>query len=339
MPSSILRFRDRVPWTALRLLTVAVLAWAASAVYALFLNPEIAFFKHCARVKHCWAEKLDREYGHKIVVFGGSSCGVSIDGERMLERHGLPTVNLGMGAGMGAEVLTRYALLEVHQGDTLIMVLEPDLLTRSTEPTALGAQFSLAIGKPGLLKSSPSFTWLPTLLSLRPGGYHFFTLIGKMARGGPLYRYHFNDIHASGWQEITIKRDLTGPPVRGPALSPDARQLLGWLRSWCVANKVRLAYSLPWGYSPRDNVQQFEAENLDFLLQISRFLPVLKDPALGADTRREQFADTEWHLTPDAAALRTDALAREIEEWSVWTTEELQQMASQRNRSDGTKTR
>ena len=103
MPSFILLSRDQVPWVALRLLTVAVLAWASSAAYALYLNPEIAFFKHGARLKHAWAEKLNREYTRKVVVFGGSSCGVSIDGERMLDHHGLPTVNMGLGAGMGAD--------------------------------------------------------------------------------------------------------------------------------------------------------------------------------------------------------------------------------------------
>ena len=61
-------------------------------------------------------------------------------------------------------------------------------------------------------------------------------------------------------------------------------------------------------------------------------LPVLKDPALGANTNLEQFADTEWHLTPEAAALRTDALAQQIKEWDLWTTNELEKLATQKDR-------
>ncbi len=332
MPSFTLPFRNQVPWVTLRLLTAAVLTWIGSALYALYLNQEIAFFKQDARLKHAWAEKLDREYGRKIVVFGGSSCGVSIDGERMLEHHGLPTVNMGLGAGMGAEVLTRYALLEVREGDTLIAALEPGLLTGAVDPTALGVQFSLAVGEPELLTRSRSFSWHSTLLDLRPGGYHFFTLIGKIAGGSPLYRYRLNDLHASGWQAITLKRSFVGPPGRGPTLSTGARELLVWLRSWCAKSNVRLAYSLPWGYTPADNLSQFQAANIDFLLQISPCLPVLKDPVLGSNTNLEQYADTEWHLTPDAAALRTDSLARQINEWSLWTTDELQHLASHKDR-------
>ena len=332
MPSFILLSRDQVPWVALRLLTVAVLAWASSAAYALYLNPEIAFFKHGARLKHAWAEKLNREYTRKVVVFGGSSCGVSIDGERMLDHHGLPTVNMGLGAGMGAEILTRYALLEVREGDTLIVALEPGLLTDAVDPTALGVQFSFAIGKPGLVKLSRPFSWPATLLDLRPGGYHLFTLIGKIVSGSPLYRYRPSDLHPSGWQAITIRRNFVGPPASGPALSSGARDLLGWLRSWCAQNNVRVAYSLPWGYTPPDKASQFKTANIDFLFQVSPYLPVLKDPALGANTNLEQFADTEWHLTPEAAALRTDALAQQIKEWDLWTTNELEKLATQKDR-------
>jgi hypothetical protein len=45
---------------------------------------------------------------------------------------------------------------------------------------------------------------------------------------------------------------------------------------------------------------------------------VLKDPTLGADTNRAEFADTNWHLNPQAAARRTDELAREIQQWETW---------------------
>src|ERR1051326_1865468 len=129
---------SKVPWTALGLLAAALAAWGSSDLYTLYLNPEIAFFKHAFTVKHQWAQKLDREYPHKVVVFGGSGCGVSVDGEWMLEKHRMPTVNMGLGAGMGAAVLTRVALKEVRDGDTLIASLENPTQSPCTPRTPPG---------------------------------------------------------------------------------------------------------------------------------------------------------------------------------------------------------
>ncbi len=331
MLSSTSHSKVQVPWLALGLLATALAAWGAAAVYTLHLNPEVVFFKHAARVKHEWAQKLDREHPHKVVVFGGSSCGVTIDGERLLERHGVPTINLGLGAGMGAEVLTRYALQETRSGDTLIAALEPQLLTDTTEPTALGIHFCFATGRIGLLKEAGSFSQLSSMLALRPGAYHVFTLLGKIASGQPLYRYSSADIRPSGWQQITIKREFDGPPGRGPNLSPSARKLLTSLRSWCAQNDVRVAYAMPWGYTPEDKLAQFQKDNLNFMLQVSDFLPVLKDPLLGANTNRDLYADTNWHLAPEGAALRTDELAREIKHWNIWRPDELKTLTNVAN--------
>jgi hypothetical protein len=53
-----------------------------------------------------------------------------------------------------------------------------------------------------------------------------------------------------------------------------------------------VAYSLPWGYTPAGRVEGFRQENARILLQISQFIPVLKDPSLGADLHTGHFADT-----------------------------------------------
>src|SRR5262245_31335164 len=117
MHSSILRFKTGVPWWALQLIGVAVAVWAISAVYTLRLNPEVAFFTHANAVKLKWVQHLDAIHTNKYVIFGGSSCTTSIAPRRMLELHGLPAVNMGLGAGMGAKILTRNALQAVRPGD------------------------------------------------------------------------------------------------------------------------------------------------------------------------------------------------------------------------------
>ncbi len=322
MPLSTSHSSRRVPWRTVQLIGVALAAWTVCALYTLCLNPETVFFRSCDTVKKLWAQKLDREYPNKVVFCGGSSCNTSVDGERLLNQHGLPALNMGLGAGMGAKVLTHYAQTEVRTGDTLIVGLEPDLLAGPLEIESLGAQFSFSIGEPSLLRDPDRVNWPSVLLDLRPGGYHIFTLIAKMALRRPLYPYSASELHPSGWHEVSSRRSIRS--LKGaPKLSKEARSWLVDLHGWCDQRNVRVAYALPWGYSAPEDLQHVQNCNLRFLREVAETMPVLKDPSLGTDTNAKYFADTPVHPTTQGAALRTDELAREIKTWSTWTRDEL----------------
>jgi hypothetical protein len=111
--------------------------------------------------------------------------------------------------------------------------------------------------------------------------------------------------------------------IPGPNL-----EYLRSLRDWCRDHEVRLAYSIPWGYTPPTELDQFRRENARFLLQVLEVIPVLRDPRLGAYSVREHFSDSVWHLTEEGAALRTDELARQLKDWDVWSRPELEQLAA-----------
>jgi hypothetical protein len=315
------------------LLLTAVAAWLGCIVYTMRLNPELKYYVQGEVIKNRWSEKMTREHGSKVVIYGGSSCAFSIDGERMLDRFNLPTVNYGSAAGIGAAILTESALDQVHPGDTLIVALEPGLLTEPLDPTALGVQFSFAVHHPDWVihpvLPPVSLNWFQALVALRPGGYHTFTLLGKIAAHKPFMRYQENDYHPSGWEQTDVRMKITGPPGHGPRLSNDARIMLQALHDWSGRNNVRVAYSLPWAYAPPENEASFQRGNADFLLQVNEFIPVLKDTHLGAYTNIEHFADTAWHLDGTASALRTDQLGQEIKNWNIWTDEELRLQRSQ----------
>lgn len=313
-----------MPWQAVQLVLVALLTWAVCALYTLRLNPEVAFYRHGAVVKRGWVQKLDHEHKSKFLIYGGSSCAFAIDGERMWQKSGLPMANLGLGAGMGAKVLTEFALQALRTGDTLIVALEPDLLTGKIDLEPLGVQFSLATGNPGLLQDRGRMEWLAALLELRPGSYHFFTLLGKIVSRQPLHRYSHGDFQPSGWQRAVARRQFSGPPPLRPHLSIEGRNWLAYIRDECARRGVRVAYALPWGYCPVEKLENFQRVNRTILREISEFIPVLKDTRLGAHTVQGDYADTEWHLTAEGAALRTDDLAQQIQSWRMWSRSELQ---------------
>jgi hypothetical protein len=241
----------------------------------------------------------------------------------MLSQHRLPALNLGLGAGMGAKVLTHYAQDSVRTGDTLVVALEPDLLAGPLRIESLGAQFGLSIGEPSLLRDPNRVDWLSALLDLRPGGYHTFTLVTKVVLRRPLYPYFAAELHPSGWHEVGARRAVKSVKEAPTKLSKEGRSWLVALHDWCDQRNVRVAYALPWGYSSPEDLKRFQGCNLRFLYEVAATMPVLKDPNLGADTNLEHFADTPFHPTAQGAALRTDELAREIKPWTIWTRDEL----------------
>ncbi|MBU6399967.1 MAG: hypothetical protein KGS61_06595 [Verrucomicrobia bacterium] len=311
------------PRFALRLLGVALLTWLASALYTVRWNPEIAFFRRADRLKQTWAEQLDRRFPHKVVVFGGSSCTVSIDGAGLLEHEQLPVLNLGLGAGMGAKVLTEYALQHTRPGDTVVMAMEPPLIAATLGVPALGVQFCYATGDTAVLRNLEGWSWPGTAMDLRPGGYHTFTLLGKLLLHQPLYRYRQSELQPGGWHRLELQRAFVPDEPTPLALVDEDRAWLAGLRDWCHRHEVRIAYSLPWAYAPAARAEAYRRRNAAFLLQVSRYLPVLKDPRLGVYTVRTGFADTEWHLIPAAAELRSKELAQQVRAWQCWSPAEL----------------
>lgn len=336
MPLSISHF-DRgfgvgLPKLSLSLVGVAVLTLVGAVAYTLWLNPEIRFYLYAAKVKRAWAEKLHKEYGRAIVVYGASSCAFAIDGERMLEKHGLPVVNFGMHAGMEPLFLTALAVGSTRPGDTLVVAIEPGLLLSPFDSPDLAAQMGMALAEPRLVHASDltgePVHWVENVLSLRPGAYHFFTLLGKIVLGKPLYRYSPKDLRPSGWQQTDERREIRDQePFIVDSLPEDSRRLLAALARWAATNDVKLVYSLPWGWVSEAKCDQFKRMNASFLRHIAEYMPVIKDPSLGAHPVRHHFADTEWHLTAEGAAERTDALAGELKAGVCWTIAELDILA------------
>jgi hypothetical protein len=333
MDSSTLPSKRWLPKNAAALVLIALAAWGICVLYTLEWNPNIRYFVQGGLIKDRWADKMTREHGEKIVIYGGSSCAFSIDGERMLNRFGLPTVNYGREADFGATVLTESVLGQVRPGDTLIVATEPQLLCEPLAPPAIGVQFGVAMHHPEWLihplLGEPSVNWFQTVAALRPGGYLTFTYLGKIAMGKPLMRYHVTDYRASGFEQTAVRLKVVGPAGNWPLLSADGCRLLRNLRAWCEQRHVRLAYSLPWSYCPPAKEREFKKNNIDFLLQVNEYIPVLKDSYLGANTNADFFADTLWHLTEPGSNLRTDTLAQSLKDWSLWTPVELRARASQ----------
>jgi len=315
-----------VPWFALWLLALAFISLAAARLYVVRLNPEVVFFRTAVGLKRAWARNLPADKRPRVIFAGGSSCHTSIDTSRLLQRN-VRALNMGLGAGLGLKFLTRFALSEAKPGDTLILAVEPELFTSSLTDPALAVQLSRALNAPELLRddNSPACP-VRSALALRPGAHHVFMAIGKLLGGRPLDRYGIAELSPCGWHPMRAHSDFKGRSFQPGELSSDARKFLGWLRKWCATNELRLAYSMPWSYVSPEDARVSREQNRNFLLQIAAYMPVLKDPMLGAYSVREHYADTALHLDTEGAALRTDRVAQQLTNWSVWSSAELAEL-------------
>lgn len=312
----------------LRLVTLLVIT-ACSIVaawrYVLKLSPEVNLYTYAARQKIAYAKKMDEQGLSKIVVFGGSSCAFGVNTEAMRTIFHLRIVNFGMHAGMGAPVLTGLALTYTKPGDTLIVSLEPHLLFVPFDWPALGDQISYALNQPDLCEGGPLHLARKgvsgTFLTMRPGAQNMLLFLPRELAHLKVI-YSKSTFTASGWQSF----DDHAPPkpiTMATVISTDAKMLLNRLTEYCLKNHIRVAYAVPWLYCDWQQAPNYRILFSKYLYEVSKFLPVLKDPTLGIDLDPDDFADGNNHLRPRAATRRGEQLAKLIIPWNTWDSKEL----------------
>lgn len=312
---------SRIPSLTLKLLLFAFLAGIAGAVYALFFNPEMAFWKAAAERKLAWVEEMRREHGRVIGVIGGSTTTFAIDADMLHREHGLPVANLGLHAGMGPDVCAGFGFAALKQGDTLIVSLEPALLGDTAGQTPLGAQFAYALGRPEIINwdgTSAPIERLGNVFRLQPGGYHVVTMLGKLALGKPPYRYRIEDARPGGLQTTAERRPFAAPmdtyakPGR-LTLSNAGRTLLERVHHEADKRGIHAAYVMPWAYSPELSAAAQREVNRELLREIAEIMPVLPEEKIGVSSKISDFADSGQHLTWEAAKARSAAFAATLQ--------------------------
>lgn len=326
---------ERWPKRVLGLVVVLLLAWAAGAAYTLYFNVEMRLTRFMLDRKLAWMERR-LPSTNRVIVFGGSSSSFSISPAFALEQ-GVPMVNLGMGAGIGPKVLTRMALAQAKPGDTLVMALEPDLLSADTAVTLIGAQSAVVLGHAGWANDSgdpdpnANGTLAPYIWALRPGGFHAVTMLGKVAQRRPLYRYQSDDFFEDGQQQTEVRGELVG--FRGhpaPRLSPDGRAWVRATRAYCERKGLKLAYALPWTLTEPASEAAVRRLHAAFLADLAQEVEVLRDDRLGCVTDRSWYCDTQFHMTLAGSRERTGAMVASLKAGLRWTESELRVLAATR---------
>ena len=300
-------------------------AYATAFWLAVPANPELKFWRVVDLQRdEGMAGIREARPGQPMVLFtGGSSCAFSIDPLIIEQACGVPAYNLGMPVAAGAKFILHQALEKALPGDTLVVCLEPDLLTfpEKFNPSTLSFGLATLAGEPSAAVGGTSFDRNLTLrdcLNLsRPGPTHLATLIAKTASGKESYRYVSEDLRYRGRIE-TPDRDPDLPRIgrkSADQLLPAARELLATFREAAANKGVRLAYSMPWVLTAPDAAETNRATNRRILDAVDPVLPVLDDGQLGVSTDPAHFSDSGLHLSAEGSRLRSAALARSLDPW------------------------
>ncbi len=290
------------------LLTALILSYLLAVIYSILINPEVRFWKEAYKRKIDWARILTTEGKPKFVFIGGSSTAFQIDAG-ILTRAGIPSVNMGMHAGMGIRATAAFGLSAVARGDTVIWAFEKDRLTKEPELDPLGYQALVATGV--IFHSGPQQLALQgidpvnVLNALRPGLDHCAVMLAKVALGHPLYRYKEKFIRAGG--AITTDEIRPMPTSSIKQILPDSitPAWISAMNSGLAEIDCSTAYLISQSYVPPQDAEAASAANRIFLERLRSIMTVVPDPAMGVQTDLQSFADTPSHLRAEAMEQRT----------------------------------
>tara|TARA_E500000178_G_scaffold353336_2_gene418961 strand:+ start:313 stop:1299 length:987 start_codon:yes stop_codon:yes gene_type:complete len=328
MASSILVFRQVMRSHVLRLGLAVVLSFGLCSIYSTQWGPELRFWKQAYLKKMKWADQLQADGGSKVVFAGGSSCTFAVRPD-VFQQMGISCVNMGGHAGMGALFLCSVAIETLNAGDTLILAVEPDLLSGiEIVPRKLGIQTATVLGDKDLAVAEKitgqSLALSKWLSAMRPGGRHTVTMLSKILLRRPLYRYSVSELGLGGWAYTSYQDEVAKPCgkiTKDPVLSSAGMELLLMIKQRCDEYGVHVAYAIPVVLTEEEALDHNRSYFKQLGEAISHVLPVLNDPFYGAESRKELFADTALHLTPEGASMRSKLLAQLVQEWDVISAE------------------
>ena len=288
---------------------------------------EGAYWSAAMEKSRCFAERFPESRAGNVVIYGGSTIRTSYMPSVLESEFSLSVVNCGLAAGFGPDVLTETAFEETKPEDLLVVALEPVFLVddEHSETTSAGKDFYLR--EKGL--SFRKKTFFSVSVFDFPGcvrvdtRYFLFLLARRIGRMKP-YRYDIaENLHDDGWMELH-EPEIAAAAETGPvvllSLSDSGRDLLLRIRDACAKRGCRVCYQLAPQFHGNPNARLGYAA---LCKDISSIMPVIRDPMLGVNTNRLEFADTPHHPLRAGALRATRSFGEALARAEFWSDEEL----------------
>ncbi|MGF1478094.1 MAG: hypothetical protein ACFB4I_01200 [Cyanophyceae cyanobacterium] len=295
-----------VPW-----FVAAGVAWSLGYAYNVYYGGELSWLR--AMYEQKLAIAAATEAPQRLLITGGSGAHYTLDSELIEQQLGIPVINLGIDGPVGLNVILPSVLDQVRPGDVVLLIPEYLILLDEDGLGDRSGPFSLAIHRPGLggvppkqLAQDIMLLGVPTLRSVAKSAM-------DLVRDGELSGYYSDPLTERG--DPTTVNTRTGEWWQlqiSQSISPHAANRIAQFQEEVAARGGTLVLSLPWVYAQADqetltNVQK-TAEQLEGIA------PTIYDPSsLNIKTDSSLFADTHYHLLPEARRIRARELAAQLQ--------------------------
>jgi hypothetical protein len=264
--------------------------------------------------------------GPRLLIVGGSGTTFGLNAQRIEEQTGCHTLNMGTHAGLGLDYILYWAQKVARPGDKILLVTEYELYTSS---------ISAEQRDDYILAHDPAYfrqmsLWDKISMATRipfkriQKGYANRKHPEKPPRPHPPY--------TDGASYLTNYGDETGNPealrpTPGASMELQADLLVNGITSDTDAGFNRIRVFVKWAKAHQITVlatfpniihrPEYDGPNADSAIKtITDFYTSLGVPVVGtareAMLPKDQFFDTVYHLTHEAAVKRTDRLVPEL---------------------------
>lgn len=301
-------------WKPLKLapwFVAAGAAWSVGFVYNVYYGGELSWLRSMYFQKVALAEEV--KGSRRLLVAGGSGAHYTVNSQIIESGLGMPVLNLGLDGPVGLDVILSSTLDQVRPGDIVLLIPEYLILLDEDGFAERSVPFSVAIGKPGLagglgVKQFLQDFWLLGIPSLRPVIKSSVDLVTK----GKLTGYYADPITDRGDPTTVNPRsgDWWELPIKEP-ISRHAIARIAQFRQEVEARGGTLVLSLPWVYASTDKQTVTNVRNT--AAQLNQIAPLVYDrDSLNLKTNSDWFADTHYHLQPEARKIRAEELVEQL---------------------------
>ncbi|MDV3348272.1 hypothetical protein QGP82_06195 [Leptothoe sp. LEGE 181152] len=295
----------------LRWAAIASLAWGAGSLYNVYGGGETSWLRSMYQRKIALAQTLESP---KLIVTGGSGAHYTINAEVLEADLGLPVINMGIDGPVGLNLILPSVLPQVEPGDTVLLIPEYLLLNHENGLGERSGAFALATGQPltgnippKQLAQNVLMLGVPSLRAVVKSSIDLATL-------GRVTGYYDDPLTDQG--DPTITKVRTGEwwqmKIKQPA-TPYALDRIAEFRQEVEAKGATLLLALPWVYADADDLET--QKNVEATATaLSEIAPLIYDPeTFNIQSDSTLFADTHYHLMPEARRLRSQTLAQQLQ--------------------------
>lgn len=299
------------PWNLASWIAVAGLAWGAGYLYNARYGGELSWLRMMYERKMAFASEVQAP--HRLLITGGSGAHYTINSKVIEQGLGIPVMNLGLDGPIGLDVILPSILPQVRKGDVVLLVPEYLILQAKDGMGDRSGQFGVAIGKPGLGNVQPKTLAQDILMLGNPTLRGVTKSTVDLVKEGKFTGYYSDPVNERGDPTETKYRtsaEWWQLPIKEPA-TKHAINSIAKFKQEVEARGGTLILSLPWVYGSRDeksikNVKKTAEE-------FAKIAPTIyaKD-TLNIKTDSELFADTHYHLKPEARIIRSKQIVQEL---------------------------